>query len=168
MRPTVAFSRDDAQRAAADWGFNCGPGAICAVTGLTPDQLRPHMGDFEKKYYTNPSLMVEVLTRLGLKFRQVYRSDSPMGRAPRVPIGLVRIQWGGRWTNPGVPVRARYRHTHWIAVHNQEVFDINAICAGGWMPSDEWRDQLVPWLLRECVPGHNGEFWPTHAIEVIA
>ena len=82
-------------------------------------------------------------------------------------LGLVRIQWGGRWTNPGVPMRVRYRHTHWVAVGNGEVFDINAICVGGWMPWDEWQDELVPWLMREGVPGHNGTWWPTHALEVM-
>jgi hypothetical protein len=31
---------------------NCGPGAIAAICGLTLDDLRPHLGDFEQKRYT--------------------------------------------------------------------------------------------------------------------
>lgn len=170
MRPVVAFNRDEAQAAAEAWGFNCGPGALCAVSGFTPDQIRPLMGDFEKKGYTNPTLMTEVLGRLPLLTRQTYRGDDPGVRVANIPwpLSLVRVQWAGKWTNPGVPMRVRYRHTHWVAVDAWEVFDINAICAGGWMPVREWTDQLVPWLLKEAVPGATGEHWVTHVIEVKA
>lgn len=166
MRPIIAFTRDEAQAAAEEWGFNCGPGALCAVTGLTPAQIRPLMGDFEKKGYTNPTLMTEVLVRLRLTFRQTYRGDKPEKRVHAGPLSLVRVQWAGRWTDPGVPMRARYRHTHWVAVDGEEVFDINAICSGGWMPVREWTDQLVPWLLKEAVHGATGQHWVTHVIEV--
>lgn len=166
MRPVVAFDRDEAQAAAEAWGFNCGPGALCAVTGMTPAAIRPLMGDFEKKGYTNPTLMVEVLGRLPLLYRQTYRADQPGVVMAPSPLSLVRVQWAGRWTDPGVPMRARYRHTHWVAVDGAEVFDVNAICAGGWIPMREWTDGLVPWLLKEAVPGATGEHWVTHAIEV--
>ncbi|MCC7374296.1 MAG: hypothetical protein IT581_06555 [Verrucomicrobiales bacterium] len=63
-------------------------------------------------------------------------------------------------------MRARYRHTHWVAVDGVEVFDINAICAGGWLPMAEWLDGLVPWLLRECGPGNSGGHWVTHVLEI--
>lgn len=166
MRPLVAFTRDEAQAASEEWGFNCGPAAICAVTGLTPFEIRPSMGDFERKRYTNPSLMAEILARLQVGARQTYRADAPGVEVRPGPLSLVRVQWAGRWTNPGVPMRARYRHTHWVAVDGAEVFDINAICAGGWLPIAEWRDALVPWLLKECVPGNTGGHWMTHVLEV--
>jgi len=58
------FSAADAERAADEWGMNCGPGAIAAIFGLTLDQVRPFMGDFERKRYTNPTLMFDTLHRL--------------------------------------------------------------------------------------------------------
>lgn len=164
----VRFSRDDAQVAADLWGFNCGPGALCAVLGMTPAEVRPLMVDFEAKRYTNPTLMRDVLNRARAHYRQVYRSDDPSGRMPKIAYGLMRVQWGGPWTRPGVPMAARYRHTHWVALRNWsgDVFDINAICAGGWLRAGEWESQLVPWLCNECVPKWDGTWWPTHAIEV--
>ena len=126
------------------------------------------MGDFESKKYTNPTLMWEILNRLNARWRMIYRGDEPKGM-PTLQHGLMRVQWGGRWTKPGVPMRARYRQTHWVAMRggNAEVFDVNAMCAGGWLPFREWNEQLVPWLCREVVPGWDGNWWPTHALEVV-
>ena len=166
VRRPVRFNYDDAVKAES-WRFNCGPGALCAVLDKTPDELRPLMGDFESKGYTNPTLMLDVLNRAGAKYRQVYRSDVP-GRIPMMQLGLIRVQWGGPWTKPGVPMRVRYRQTHWAAIrnNNSEVFDINAICVGGWMKTTEWEWQLIPWLIKECVPKADGSWWITHALEV--
>lgn len=164
LRP-IRFSLEEASN--AGWCFNCGPGALCAVLHLTPSELRPLMGDFESKGYTNPTLMLEVLNRAGAKYRQTYRSDEPHG-FPSVNHGVVRVQWGGPWTKPGVPMRARYRQTHWVAMrdNSREVFDVNAMCVGGWLPFQEWHKELVPWLCKNLVPKWDGNWWPTHAIEV--
>lgn len=163
----VRFSAEDAWRASDEWHFNCGPGALCAVLDMTPDELRPRLLDFESKGYTNPTLMTDVLSGMGVPHRQVYRADEPRGM-PALSHGLMRVQWGGPWTRPGVPMRARYRQTHWVAMRNAglEVFDINAICVGGWIDFKQWSEQLVPWLIRECCPKSDGTWWPTHALEV--
>ena len=164
VRRRAVFGVQEANAAAEAWGFNCGPGALCAVLGLTPDELRPTMGDFEAKGYTNPTLMADVLRAHGVRHRQTYRSDQP-GRC-RLDFGLMRVQWAGPWTQPGVPMAARYRQTHWVAVAGDEVFDINAICVGGWIGRQEWETKLVPWLIREACPRGTGDWWPTHAWEL--
>lgn len=164
MRRRAVFDVLQANAAAEAWRFNCGPGALCAVLGLTPDELRPKMGDFEAKGYTNPTLMADVLRAHGVRHRQTYRSDLP-GRC-RVAFGLMRVQWAGPWTQPGVPMAARYRNTHWVALAGDEVFDINAICVGGWIALQEWETKLVPWLIREACPRGTGEWWPTHGWEL--
>ncbi len=66
----VRFTRDEAQAAGEAWGFNCGPGALCAVLGKTPNELRPHLREFERKRYTNPSLMAAILHDLHVPFRR--------------------------------------------------------------------------------------------------
>lgn len=164
MRP-VRFTIDDVERAFDDWFFNCGPAALCAVLDKTPDEIRPHLLDFEAKGHTNPTLMTDILRGLGVRYRQVYRSDVP-APMPAIQYGLVRVQWGGPWTRPGVPMRVRYRRTHWVAVAGDKVFDINAMCVGGWIPAAEWSTHLVPWLIRECCPKGDGTWWPTHGHEI--
>ena len=152
----IAYDRDEAQRAGEGWGFNCGPGALTAVLGIVPDVLRPHLQTFEQKGYTNPTLMYSILKGMGLRWTPI-SAGNPL-------YGLVRIQWEGPWTKPGVPVRARYRHTHWIATDGDFVFDINAMCVDGWISKAEWEGQVVPWLLSECEPKANGRWHRTHRL----
>lgn len=163
----VRFTLNEAQ-SAWDGKFNCGPAAICAVLDLTPTELQPLMPGFAEKGYTNPTLMIETLERFKARGRRIYRSDEPNAVFPKLQLGVVRVQWGGPWTKPGVPMRVRYRQTHWVAARKDstEIFDINAMCVGGWMPFTEWASQLVPWLIRECYPKADGTWWPTHALEV--
>jgi hypothetical protein len=164
----VRFTLEEAQ-SAWDGKFNCGPAAICAALNLTPDELRPLMPGFAEKGYTNPTLMFETLDRCKVNYRRVYRGDTPMPHDafPVLRHGLVRIQFGGPWTNPGVPMRVRYRQTHWIAARNQSTEIFDAMCVGGWTLFKEWSTKLMPWLIRECYPKATGRWWPTHAIEIL-
>lgn len=165
--PILKFNEDDSQRAFKDWSFNCGPGSICGIAGLTPDQVKPVMAllGFMDKGYTNPTLMYAALTALGIDYRVAQRSDDPAG-VIKIDYGLVRIQWSGPWTKAGVPIRARYRKTHWIAVSGDYYFDINAVVIGGWIDRAVWSKRLVPWLLEQCHPTSDGKWWPTHQLEM--
>jgi hypothetical protein len=163
---SLRFTLADAARANDEWGCNCGPGALAAVTGRTLDEIRPLMGDFERKRYTNPTLMFECLKRTGVKF---WWNQGPA--KPMPSYGLLRVQWEGPWTVPGVPMRARYRHTHWIGYEAHDdgqtgVFDINAMNSGGWIAFSNWASILVPWLLKECEPKADGQWHFTHHVEV--
>ena len=161
----VRFNVDEAQAAGDQWGFNCGPGAVAAMLGLTIADVRPKLGDFERKGYTNPTLMLSILNNLGAKWGRLKDASWPRR-------GLVRVQWEGPWTRPGVPMAARYRHTHWVGAERVTgslwIFDINAICVGGWIPAAEWREQIVPWLLKECEPKADGKWHVTHSLELDA
>lgn len=167
MKPDIRFTADDANKASEAWGFNCGPGALCAVMGMAPEELRPHLLDFEEKRYTNPMLMFSILDRLKVRYQRVYRSDDPLGKPARVDLGLMRIQWGGPWCKPGVPMQARYRQTHWCALaeRSARVFDVNAV-DDGWVPYDDWATKLIPGLIKDCVEKSDGLWWPTHVIEI--
>ena len=72
MTLSLLFDLTTAQQASDDWGFNCGPAALAAICGLTPDAVRPHLGDFESKGYTNPTLVAAALRSLGVPFKRVY------------------------------------------------------------------------------------------------
>lgn len=167
------FDLEDVQEASDSWGFNCGPGALCAVLSMTPAEIRPHLLDFEDKGYTNPSLMAAILRGLSVPFRRTFESVvEPAPEAVRWPeFGLVRVQWAGPWTKSGVPIRARYRASHWVGCRSGpdgiELFDVNAMCVGGWLSLNEWSVGLVPWLLEQCVPKADGRWWPTHCWDVL-
>jgi hypothetical protein len=162
------FTWQDAERAAEEWGCNCGPSAIAAITGLSLDEVRPHMGDFEKKRYTNPTLMWAALQSIGVRFS--YRGGD-LGKNSWPAHGLCRIQFEGPWTEPGVNPKWAYRQTHWVAASRHEgeigVFDINAIGNGsGWCLLEHWVGEIVPWIIREAVPRANGGWHITHSVEI--
>jgi hypothetical protein len=167
------FTLQDVERAAEEWGANCGPGALAAICGLTLDEVRPHMGGFERTRYTNPTLMLGALRSLYIAgaikaWRQTTFNDFDV----TWPLcGLARIQWEGPWTAPGVPIRVRYRKTHWVAAACAGgavgIFDINCINNGsGWVALKDWRETVVPFILETCVPKANGKWHITHSIEV--
>ncbi len=156
---------DEARRAYDEWGANCGPGALAAIAGLTLEKVRPLMGDFEAKGYTNPTLMYECMARAGLKWKAL----KDMTTWPK--YGLVRVQWEGPWTKEGVPIRVRYRHTHWVGAATEDdglvrIFDINSASVGGWIQLAEWKNSLVPWIIEHCVPKADGRWHLTHVLEV--
>ena len=163
MIPTQ-FNANDAERAYDEWGANCGPGAIAAIMGMTLDEVRPHIPGFNEKHYTSPSMMNAALRSIGRPWNKI--------GATWPAYGLVRIQWEGPWTLPGVPMRARYLYTHWIGAktgaNSIGIFDINCINNGtGWVSLDDWSKTVVPWLLNECVDKRASGAWHiTHAIEV--
>jgi hypothetical protein len=179
--PLPRFTLEDQHQAHDEWGSNCGPAALALVAGKTLSEVRTYLGDFEKKRYTNPTLMFDSLRRLGVKFRcnLNQQSSENQGALAWPDFGLARVQWEGPWTAPGVPIRVRYRHTHWVAAKSfgsdctvpgwqePKIFDVNALCVGGWIPLSEWSESLVPWLLPECEPKANGKWHLTHSVEVI-
>lgn len=158
------FTIDDAQAAGDAWRFNCGPGAICAVVRMTPNEVRPHLGDFERKGYTNPTLMFQILRNLLVRWRMLDKGVWP-------DYGLVRIQWHGPWMNEGVPIKARYRQTHWVGCRGageaRQIFDVNCMAVGGWVPETEWKEQVVPWLCSQLVKRWDGGWSMTHCLEVV-
>jgi len=166
----LLFGLDESHEA-NEWRFNCGPGALCGVLSMTPAQLRPHMLDFEQKGYTNPTLMFDVLKGLKVEHKLIFRTDDPQQEIRWPSFGLCRVQWHGPWMRAGVPMKARYRKTHWIGASGDDasqrlIFDINAIEWGGWLPFQTWDTQLVPWLLNEVQPDASGSWHITHSIEI--
>jgi hypothetical protein len=169
--PMPLFDANDATYAADTWGFNCGPAAVATMMGMTIEQLRPHLGDFETKRYTNPMLMWAILKSVGAKWKAKSVREVLLSAHDAWPdYGLARIQWEGPWTSPGVPIVARYRHTHWVGAmrigNERGIFDVNCMNSGGWVSLSHWTRIMVPFILKQCHPKANGDWHLTHSIEV--
>lgn len=167
------FTLREADEAHEAWGANCGPAALAAIVGLTLNEVRPHLRGFEGKGYTNPSMMFDALRSVGVPCvrRGLLPVDDVEGPRENWPnYGLARIQWEGPWTRPGVPLRARYRYTHWIGAARGAsgvgVFDVNCLNNGsGWVSLEDWKQVIVP-ALTASYPRASGGWHVTHAIEV--
>ena len=72
------FTAEAADRAYDEWGANCGPGAIAAICGLTLDELRPHMGDFEGKRYTTAQVAEILDISHSAAYERIKRRPHPL------------------------------------------------------------------------------------------
>lgn len=162
---TIPFSQQDIQHAFESWGCNCGPAALAAVLQVSLDDVRSAVQSvgFDQKRYTSPSMMERAVFTAGGKItRRNLVTDQR-----RFPLrGLARIQWTGPWTAPGSNPKWAYRHTHWVASRRAgdqtAIFDIN----GGIMLLSDWEADIVPEILKQCVPRNDGGWYVTHSWEV--
>lgn len=132
----------DVDEAYREWGAACGPSSLAAALGCDVADVRRlfpgHRG------WVNPTHMLQALSLTGLRHREPRPGETHPCR------GLLFIQFLGPWMAPGVPIAARYKRTHWIAVvRNREaerlVWDCNSTT--GWMLFEQWRSVLVPELI---------------------
>jgi hypothetical protein len=124
----LAFTPEDVERA----NINCGPAALCACLGMTPDQILPHIDGFKARGYMDPRMMSDALASAGFCWRHVRGDGLP-------DHGLVRVFWRGPWSAPGVHPGAAAARSHWIAAKDffgeTWIYDVNS---NGWEPRDTW------------------------------
>jgi hypothetical protein len=160
--PLLRFTLEELMHAADTWGFNCGPSSLCALLGMTPEQVRPHLEPF--RGYMNPTAMHAALRSLKITYEA-----SGWTQGLQFPkFGLALIQWGGPWMRPQVPIPARYKHTHWVASYRWRgmtfIYDVNAPMI--WFSKEDWVTELVPWLL-EQVKRSDGKWQISRSIELV-
>ena len=149
----------DVDEAGAAWGANCGPAALAALLGREVAGVRELVQPF--KGYMTPTAMQAALDRAGAAW--VKAKVAPGWRGNSGGRALVFIQFEGPWTRPGVPARAAYQHTHWIASAGPLVYDVNFV-------PDRW-DTWAAWertvfrLLRAHDPRITG--WSVRTVLVV-
>lgn len=78
-------------------------------------------------------------------------------KTPTLCEGINRLQWEGKWLNPGVPARVAYFHTHWVAKCGDFVL-CTATEPSAWIPESDWRDFLVNALKKPFHVTHHYAF----------
>lgn len=179
---TYPFTEAEMERAATEWGANCGPSALAFALQVPIESVRHAIPDFEDRHYTSPTMMKSALENLRTGysvFSTSRREEMLCGMFSDRPA-LVRIQWGGPWCAPGVNPKWAYRQTHWIAtwmlpvLHpgdmSAEALDAGAIgearrmvfdCNGGAMQFERWRSEIVS-ILTDLYARADGTWFPTH------
>lgn len=74
-------------------------------------------------------------------------------------FGLCFVHWSGPWSNKH-PSEI-LRRTHWVAVVEDYVFDVNW---AGWLPKQNWEEIIVEELLDRHALAHGWE--PLTAYEI--
>lgn len=163
------FTIADANKAIREWGCNCGPSALAFAAQTSLDAARAAITDFDSKHYTSPTMMRTAVAKMGREFDEAdpndpCRPDLLMCIERR--IALVRVQWTGPWTQPGVNPKWAYWHTHWVAAWRDRgvplVFDIN----GGVNRFEDWAGIIVP-ELTAGIRRADGGWHPTHVWRLI-
>lgn len=131
LPPPLRFSEEDSEGAFRGWKATCGPHAIAAACGLTLDQVRAALPPY--KGWMSPTMLGKTLSALGRGYtlRKGLKTWD-------LCEGINRIQWEGKWLNPGVPARVAYFHTHWVAAFGGWVL-CTACEPATWIPEAEWR-----------------------------
>ena len=134
-KPSLCFNEEASETAHKEWNATCGPHSIAAALGISLDQVRQALPPY--KGWMNPTMVGETLRTLGKNytFRKGLKTDELCN-------GINRIQWEGKWLNPGVPARAAYFHTHYVAHFNGWVL-CTACLPWEWISVGMWRHLLL-------------------------
>lgn len=124
-------------------GATCGPVAFAVISGKALSEAVTCFPAFEAGRWTSRTEMEKALLGAGLSYT----------RMPGVwpETGLCLIQFTGPWIYQKF-AHAALKHTHWVAVLGQYVFDVNW---GGWLPQLNWEDTVLSELIASR-PRANG------------
>jgi hypothetical protein len=140
----------DIFEAQEEWGANCGPCALAAISGKTLAEVRPAIVNF--RGCMNPTELQAALYRLGL---------DALKKAMPVRSGVAHVLFDGPWSAAGP--RVAYRYSHCIAYRRVSgslmVYDCNAGEAGGWLSLPEWEQEVLPLLLPKRGTGYHVNAW---------
>ena len=97
--PALRFTGDEAEQAWRSWGFNCGPGALCGVLQLRPEQVRlvpwsegTPTAEIVSASFEGPITVVTFRANGRLFTLKVPSADAPLqGRASIVLIGTGHV-----------------------------------------------------------------------------
>jgi hypothetical protein len=133
--PPLRFTASDSAQAHKDWNATCGPHSLAAATGKTLEDVRTAMFSAAVNYrgWMSPTQVAKTLAQLGATESLTHHL-----KTQELCEGINRIQWEGKWLNPGVPARFAYFHTHWVAHFNGWVL-CTACEHAEWIPASTWR-----------------------------
>lgn len=97
----------------------------------------------------SPTQITKTLTALNQKFTLTSKL-----KTQDLCDGINRVQWEGKWLNPGVPPRVAYFHTHLVAHFNGVVLCTCCLNAE-WVPVEHWRT----FIAKEIFPFHITHHW---------
>jgi hypothetical protein len=133
--PLLRFTQEESERANEQWGATCGPHSIAAACGKTLEEVRQAMVSASVNYrgWMSPTQVTKTLLALGVMHNLASRL-----KTMNLCDGINRVQWEGKWLNPGVPPRVAYFHTHIVAHFGGWVLCTGCLCAK-WIRVENWK-----------------------------
>jgi hypothetical protein len=158
----IVYEPSDVDEQHEEWGANCGPTAIAALTHREVKDVRglvEHVANGERAKkkglnglwlgYMNAGHLTTALSELG---HSPKRSDFKPSEWKWPKKGLAMVQIEGPWCYPPAKPAARFRYTHTVAVVDAGgdigvlVYDGNV---GEWAWEKWWAEKIMGWLVGE-------------------
>ena len=132
--PPLQFTAVDSEAANKAWKATCGPHSIAAACSINLERVREAMLAAGVNYrgWMSPTQVGKTLRSLG----RGYKLASGL-KTMELCNGINRVQWEGKWLNPGVPPRIAYFHTHLVAHFDGWVL-CTACQVDEWIPASDW------------------------------
>jgi hypothetical protein len=150
MKP-LRYTEAESKAANKAWKATCGPHAIAAACGKTLEEVRAAFipGAVNYRGWMSPTQVERTLGALNVAY------DVRKGlKTQKLCNGINRVQWEGKWLNPGVPPRVAYFHTHLVA-HFDGVVLCTCCLVAEWVPAEDWRS----FVAAEIHPFHVTHHW---------
>lgn len=145
----------DIEVAEYNFGANCGPTSFAAIAGREVCRVMQYFEHFEHSSWTNLTQMRRAFDQAGYAVT-VHKRQLP-------PRGVALVQWLGPWTESHFFSRWSLRHTHWVAVDRDWIFDYGV---GDWQPLPVWEKETAAAYLAN-IPEAGG--WAVkYGVEVIS
>jgi len=130
------FAPPDLKEMARLLGVNCGPAAYAALIGRKILDVIDLFPQYPERPWTSRTQMKGVLKSSNLSW------EATNDALPE--NGLCLVQFNGPWSNYSYRL-AQLRHSHWIAVKNGFVYDVNW---EGWLPTQNWEEVVLDELMK--------------------
>ncbi len=150
MKP-LRYTAADSKRAHAEWKATCGPHSLAAACGKTLDEVRAILVNYQG--WMSPTQVSNALAALGQPFTLTKGL-----KTANLCNGINRVQWEGKWLNPGVPARVAYFHTHLVAHFNGRVL-CTCCLHDEWVSAEGWAE----FIAEEVYPFHITHHWSFEA-----
>jgi hypothetical protein len=130
------FAPPDLSEMARLLGVNCGPAAYAALAGRNILDVIDLFPQYPERPWTSRSQMKNAFRSSSLSWEEVHNTFPENG--------VCLVQFNGPWSNYSYRL-AQLRHSHWIAVKNGFVYDVNW---EGWLPMQNWEEVVLDELMR--------------------
>lgn len=141
----LPFTHEQSLAANEEWQATCGAHSIAAAAGCDLDLIRKMLReapDLNYRGWMSPTMVSTTFERLR-RHRYLHnferRQFKTQFKTKQLCQGVSRIQFEGKWLNPGVPPRVAYFHTHYVARMGDLVFCTGQI-VHDWLPIEFWEN----------------------------
>lgn len=159
---SIPYTAEESVCANREWRATCGHHSIAAAVGVKLDAVKAACPKLTG--WMSPTMISKTLAALGCNPR-AYPCAQKMGQPPPWMVAIMRIQWEGPWLKEGVPVKAAYAYTHYIAVTpGSEVMDpaLDTISLLPWQSWISAVNEYAPQTHKRAYGWHFTHAWTPH------